>query len=583
MGNRSFTSSSSSRPGNDLNVPAQPTGVSQKQNSEKGDEDIRDKYELGQVLGSGSFGQVREARLRACPDRIRAAKIVEKDEGPIADGEWSNSAMFRQEVALLQNLEHDNIVRFWDVYEDIHFLYVVMDICRGGEVFTKIIELKRFTETHAATLGSQMLAAIEYIHGKSIMHRDLKAENFLLADSSPTSKVKMIDFGMAVKFEPGVFLTSLCGSPHYLAPEVIGQQYDHRADMWAFGVLMFLMMFGQYPYDAKSHRDIMLKVIGGPPRFQRRTKIDPKTLDFLQGCLQRSRRKRLSATAALQHSFIASAAEPAEGPRQEACGTDLTEEVRSALQHLSTSRRPADMEADSRRTLKLGEMEKSFLNGVRQGQRLGQTPQEDFMTKPEFVRRDNRLTTAPSAAVNKLMAKMARGKDAIVNKVADRSSRKVQNMRQDEYTDLNASDKLEPSANGRVVASVPDSRRKERVQSERLMYMKDFTVRDEADMRKAWSRWRQESEEGHRDSQNSNRFDSGEFVEKAATGEDASKKEQVVKDDDSAEQVGKVDKRRKLRDARGGRKKSSGPSTASASQFDNLLPITQAIPHTLPS
>eukprot|EP00931_Biecheleriopsis_adriatica_P116657 TRINITY_DN9226_c0_g1_i4.p1 TRINITY_DN9226_c0_g1~~TRINITY_DN9226_c0_g1_i4.p1 ORF type:complete len:582 (-),score=103.17 TRINITY_DN9226_c0_g1_i4:191-1936(-) len=581
MGNRSFTSSSSSRPGNDLNVPAQPTGVSQKQNSEKGDEDIRDKYELGQVLGSGSFGQVREARLRACPDRIRAAKIVEKDEGPIADGEWSNSAMFRQEVALLQNLEHDNIVRFWDVYEDIHFLYVVMDICRGGEVFTKIIELKRFTETHAATLGSQMLAAIEYIHGKSIMHRDLKAENFLLADSSPTSKVKMIDFGMAVKFEPGVFLTSLCGSPHYLAPEVIGQQYDHRADMWAFGVLMFLMMFGQYPYDAKSHRDIMLKVIGGPPRFQRRTKIDPKTLDFLQGCLQRSRRKRLSATAALQHSFIASAAEPAEGPRQEACGTDLTEEVRSALQHLSTSRRPADMEADSRRTLKLGEMEKSFLNGVRQGQRLGQTPQEDFMTKPEFVRRDNRLTTAPSAAVNKLMAKMARGKDAIVNKVADRSSRRAKKLSERVHTDVSSGSKVEASANAGAFASEPDSMRKQRVQSDRLMYMNDFTTEEEAELKKAWSRWRKERKETQCESKTSKRIDSCESMGKVVTGDVNMNKDGVC-----AEQVGQSRERRKLRDARGRmgtRKEASAPGAKHRSQFDALVPMPEDLPHALPS
>eukprot|EP00931_Biecheleriopsis_adriatica_P116660 TRINITY_DN9226_c0_g1_i7.p1 TRINITY_DN9226_c0_g1~~TRINITY_DN9226_c0_g1_i7.p1 ORF type:complete len:589 (-),score=116.25 TRINITY_DN9226_c0_g1_i7:240-2006(-) len=588
MGNKSSVSRSSSRPADGLNVPAaQVTGASQKHKAQEGAEDIRQKYDLGQVLGSGSFGQVREARLRAFPDLIRAAKIVEKDDEAIAEGEWSNSAMFRQEVALLQNLEHGNIVRFWDVYEDMHFLYIVMDICKGGEVFTKLLELKRFNEAHAAMLGSQMLAAIEYIHGKSIMHRDLKAENFLLSDSSPTAEVKLIDFGMAVKFEPGASFTSLCGSPHYLAPEVIGQEYDHRADMWAFGVLMHLMLYGQYPYDAKSHREIMIRVISGPPKVQKRTKLAPTTLDFLQGCLKHSKRKRLSATDALQHRFIISAAEPDEEPHQEANGSDLTEAVRSALQQLSTSRRPVDMEADRRRNSKLGEIEIDFLNGICLGQRLGQTPHEDFMKKPEFLRRDNRLTSAPSAAVNKLMERVAKGKDAIVNKVADRCSSKLQKLSKDEYADVSPDSKVEASAVGRAFASEPESRRKQRVQSDRLMYMNDLTPDDEAELKKAWCRWRKESKESKITS-------SCEPIAKMLTSDDSNinqvqrtrSEEYIVGGGACAEVVGKSGEGWWLRDARGAtktQKKSSGSGAGHKSQFDALVPMPQDLPHALPS
>jgi len=191
-------------------------------------EDIRDKYELGKVLGSGSFGQVREAKLKTGSE-VRAVKMLEPDKG---DGEWSNHEIFIREVGLLQQIKHENIIRYYDFYEDIHFLYVVMELCKGGEVFAKIVELKRFSEKNAALLGMQMLKALDYIHKVSIAHRDIKAENFMLADVSIHSNVKMIDFGMATKFKPDQVLTELCGSPHYLSPELIGQKYNHLADIW---------------------------------------------------------------------------------------------------------------------------------------------------------------------------------------------------------------------------------------------------------------------------------------------------------------------------------------------------------------
>merc|ERR1719201_168353 len=90
----------------------------------------------------------------------------------------------------------------------------------------------------------------------------------MLSGDSIYSRVKMIDFGMATKFKPEQVLTELCGSPHYLAPELIGQKYNHRADIWAFGVLLYLIMYGHYPYDAKHPRDIMVKILTEPITWQ---------------------------------------------------------------------------------------------------------------------------------------------------------------------------------------------------------------------------------------------------------------------------------------------------------------------------
>lgn len=440
---------------------------------EKAREDIRDKYELGKVLGSGSFGQVREAALKDFPDKVRAVKIIERDDDAEHGGEWSNSAMFRQEVALLQNLKHDNIVRFWDVYEDVHFLYVVMDLCRGGEVFSKILELRRFTEANAATLGSQMLAAIAYIHTKSIMHRDIKAENFLLSDKSPTSVVKMIDFGMAVKFDHGVWFKEICGSPHYLAPELIGQKYNHMVDMWAFGVLMYLLMYGHYPYDSKNTRDIMMKVLTEPIRWQTKAKLSQQTLGFLKRCLEPSVRKRMTAEDGLKHPWIVTAAAPdPEKGREKTveADEDLNEFVRSAHRKVTSTRKQVDQEAENRRTDLLEKINKDFEKGIRLGNRLGETPQEDFMSRPEFVRRDNRLTTAPSQGV---------GGPVVAPKPVEPKKEEKKVV----VEDSKAGSKHEPET--------PAVRRKKgHAHTARLMYLGDLQEKDEDEMRKLWAEWK---------------------------------------------------------------------------------------------
>jgi len=362
---------------------------------QQNDEDIRDKYELGRVLGSGSFGQVREATMRDhLGGGVRAVKVIERDGHP-GDGEWSNQAIFVREVSLLQHIDHDNIIRYYDFYEDVHFLYVVMELCQGGEVFAKIVELKRFGEKDAAVLGQQMLRAISYIHNLHIVHRDIKAENFMLAGPTLQSPVKMIDFGMACRFEEGECLTELCGSPHYLAPELIGQRYNHLADIWAFGVLLYLIMYGHYPFDAKSPRDIMVKILTEPVRWQTKAKLSRSGLEFLRRLLEHDPRKRANVEEALQHSWMQLANVTAAAQDAEALPAEV---IRNAHKKVTATRKHVDRKVEEVRNEKLRRIDEDFSRGIRRGQRLGETPKEEFMSKPEFLRRENKITTAPSSA-----------------------------------------------------------------------------------------------------------------------------------------------------------------------------------------
>lgn len=352
-------------------------------------EDIRDKYDFGEMLGSGSFGQVREATLKSQPSAgKRAVKMIERDN---EDGAWSNQAIFVREVGLLQNMNHENIIRYYDFYEDVHFLYVVMELCKGGEVFGKLIELRRFSERNAAILGRQMLRAMDYIHKLKITHRDIKAENFMLSEPDITSQVKMIDFGMATRFEDNQVLTELCGSPHYLAPELIGQKYTHQVDVWAFGVLLYLIVYGHYPHDAKHPRDIMVKILTEPIRWQTKVKLSKDGLQFLKALLEPDPKRRLTAEKALEHKWI----ERGDSALQDASEIS-TEVLRSAHKKVTSTRKPVDPKVEEQRNFKLKKIDEDFSRGIRHGTRLGKTPTEEFMNRPEFVRRENKITTAPS-------------------------------------------------------------------------------------------------------------------------------------------------------------------------------------------
>ena len=208
-------------------------------------EEVYDGVHSGPVLGSGISGLVRLVTHKATGVKY-AVKcldlgLVDTDEG---------LARLREEIFIMCQLDHPNIVRLEEVYESHSEIYLVQELCLGGELFDRLDEQPdyHYTEAECARLVKQMLCAVRYLHSKGIIHRDLKLENFLFSSTAKDSELKMIDFGLSKHFRYGEVQHEAVGTPYTVAPEVIRGSYDERCDIWAIGVISFLLLSGEPPF-----------------------------------------------------------------------------------------------------------------------------------------------------------------------------------------------------------------------------------------------------------------------------------------------------------------------------------------------
>jgi len=204
---------------------------------------LTDSYELERnKLGEGSYGSVRKAKNKAT-GQTRAVKTI-------ATAHLKNIESFKQEIAIMKMMDHPNIIQLYETFEDPKNIYLVMEVCTGGELFDKIIDSGHFNETNAAILMQQIIRAIHYMHTNHVCHRDLKPENFLFMtkDSIEKNTLKIIDFGLSCQFAPGQVLTTKAGTPYYVAPQVLAGKYDQLSDLWSCGVIMYVMLCGYPPF-----------------------------------------------------------------------------------------------------------------------------------------------------------------------------------------------------------------------------------------------------------------------------------------------------------------------------------------------
>jgi calcium-dependent protein kinase len=192
-------------------------------------ESIYDGVTDGLVLGSGVSGVVRLVTHKATGVNY-AVKCLDLD---MIDSEVGLRQL-RDEIFIMCQLDHPNIVRIEEVYESASDIFIVQEYCKGGDLFDRLDKQPdyHYTEAQCARLVKQMLSSVRYLHSKGIIHRDLKLENFLFSSRSANSELKMIDFGLSKHFEIGQMLCDKVGTPYSVAPEIINGSYDEKCDMY---------------------------------------------------------------------------------------------------------------------------------------------------------------------------------------------------------------------------------------------------------------------------------------------------------------------------------------------------------------
>lgn len=261
---------------------------------------ITDYYKVGKTLGEGAYGKVYQVQHRTT-GLIRAMKAIKKKSVLKEEQEKLFS-----EVSILKDLDHPNIVKLYELYQDEGYYYLITEFCTGGEFFDRIQAMHSFSEKIAADYMKQILSAVVYCHDKNIVHRDLKPENLLLDSKSLDARLKVIDFGTSKKFVSGTKMNQKFGTAYYIAPEVLNKDYDERCDVWSCGVILYILLCGYPPFGGANDREILNKVKIGKYRFDEDDwgKISYDAKNLIRKMLTFNPQDRISAREALNDKWI---------------------------------------------------------------------------------------------------------------------------------------------------------------------------------------------------------------------------------------------------------------------------------------
>ncbi|KAL6498034.1 Calcium-dependent protein kinase 18 [Orobanche gracilis] len=297
------------------------------------DKDFDRRYTIGKLLGHGQFGYTFVAIDKSDGDRV-AVKRIEKNKRAMASyhvimgavkRDWNQMVLpiavedVKREVKILKALAgHENVVHFYNSFEDDSYVYIVMELCEGGELLDRILSKKdsRYTERDAAIVVRQMLKVAAECHLHGFVHRDMKPENFLFKSPKDDSPLKATDFGLSDFILPGKKFQDIVGSAYYVAPEVLKRKSGPESDVWSIGVITYILLCGRRPFWDKTEDGIFKEVLRNKPDFRRKPwpGISSAAKDFVKKLLMKDPRARLTAAQALSHPWVREGGEASEIP-----------------------------------------------------------------------------------------------------------------------------------------------------------------------------------------------------------------------------------------------------------------------------
>ncbi|KAF8974882.1 hypothetical protein BGZ46_009637 [Entomortierella lignicola] len=290
------------------------------------------QYERGPQLGAGNFASVFKATLKKTGVAY-AVKVVKKNEGFSAKVESS----LEREIGILMSINHTNLLRVCEVFNEPNFYYVVTELAPDGELFDQIIDKQKFTENETRHIFKQVLGGLKYLHDNGVVHRDLKPENILVMNKDLLT-VKISDFGLAKMIGENVFFNTICGTP--IAPEVIRNgEYGKSVDMWSLGVVLYICLCGFPPFsDDLAPPKLRVQVLQSMYTFPSPywDDISDEAVDLVQGLLCENSSERLTVDQTLEHVWMTM--EDDAGTMPENPRTEYMPKVTQLLSRIMTER-----------------------------------------------------------------------------------------------------------------------------------------------------------------------------------------------------------------------------------------------------
>src|SRR3990167_5776937 len=268
-----------------------------------GNQNIHKAYEFENLeIGSGHYGVVRRAKLRAVPTKTFAVKTIPKKKlkGDIA--------LLRGELDMLRCTDHPNIIQFYEIFQDEESFHFVMEYCDGGDITSMIEKNGPCSEERTREIIFETLLAISHLHSTGIIHRDIKPDNFLFKNKKPDSPVKLIDFGLSKRSPPTGKLRTVLGTPFYVAPEILERKgYDKKVDVWSAGVMMYLILGADFPFRGETQAITFEKIRKSSYNLkltEQLRNLSEQGKQFLAKLLEKDPAKRPTATEALRDPWF---------------------------------------------------------------------------------------------------------------------------------------------------------------------------------------------------------------------------------------------------------------------------------------
>ncbi|XP_029291104.1 calcium/calmodulin-dependent protein kinase IGb isoform X2 [Cottoperca gobio] len=260
-------------------------------------ENIQEGFDFMEELGSGAFSEVFMVKEKKT-GKMFAMKCVKKKQ--------KRDLNLENEIAVLRRIKHDNVVGMEDFYESQTHFYLVMELVSGGELFDRILDRGVYSEKDASSVIQQVLQAVSYLHENDIVHRDLKPENILYYSQDENSKIMISDFGLSKMVDNDIMSTA-CGTPGYVAPEVLAQKpYSKAVDCWSIGVITYILLCGYPPFYEESETRLFSKIMKAQYEFDSPfwDDISESAKDFIRNMMQKNPSMRYSTDLALRHPWI---------------------------------------------------------------------------------------------------------------------------------------------------------------------------------------------------------------------------------------------------------------------------------------